>query len=574
MRDIIDSEEPEGSIFNPSEDSFEAFDSNFPSHCPSPNSEDLAPLDAVQTFKLWQIFLDRVNPLIKIIHAPTIQPYIVQAAGDMSSIPLSYQGLLHSIFGVASIALSDDELLQILGLTRERASQKFLSLTFQPLARFDFLKRYDMVVLQALIHALVSPLLSFFPFPCSMLTYTQIILNSDDNRHAAWVLIGSLVRIAISMGYHRDGERLKLPPFETEMRRRIWWAIVTYDAKLTMACGFKHITIPNDFDTKPPLNLNDADLFPDASGELQSREGPTEMGFVLIIYRLARYFLNEEARLTAESNILGQTAMPDSPLDPQAVERIILLVQTLDLDLKDIERRFISATAGNAHAAALGIRPHIIARLRESLMPMQEHPEWGTEIFGPRDNLFKIMLSNFENITDALTFMEPRGFAWFIRLNFHNEAVASLFSLLYQRPTGTLSDRGWVVLERTYAQNPELLNLSQRSNIAQAQFALKAFDVREKAFAAAGHFLEVPSFIAQLRQKLQPASSTTATGPPSMAMDTGTPMSYPSMDFSPDGQFQTPDPNHGSLLTWNFWEGMGETGGGFGNGQQFPGGPF
>ena len=156
MREIIDAEEPEGSIFNPSEDSYEPFDSNFASHCPSPTSEEMASLDAVQTFKLWQIFLERVNPLIKIIHAPTIQPYIVQAAGDMNSIPLSYQGLLNSIFGVASMSLSDDELLQTLGLTRERATQKFLSMIFRPLARFDFLKRYDMVVVQALVHALVS----------------------------------------------------------------------------------------------------------------------------------------------------------------------------------------------------------------------------------------------------------------------------------------------------------------------------------------------------------------------------------------------------------------------------------
>lgn len=154
MRDIIDSEDPEGSIFNASEDSHDTFDPA--SRCPSPNSEEMASLDAVQTFKLWQIFLDRVNPLTKIIHAPTIQPYIIQAAGDMSSLPLSYQGLLNSIFGVASISLSDDELSQILGLTRERAARKFIYGATQTLARFDFLRRYDMVVVQALLYTLVN----------------------------------------------------------------------------------------------------------------------------------------------------------------------------------------------------------------------------------------------------------------------------------------------------------------------------------------------------------------------------------------------------------------------------------
>lgn len=374
------------------------------------------------------------------------------------------------------------------------------------------------------------------------------------------------------MGYHRDGEFLNLPPFETEMRRRIWWQIVTYDTKLTMACGFKHSGIPTDFDTKPPLNLNDADLFPDASGELQSREGPTEMGFVLVMHRIIRHFLIEEARVTAESNILGQTPVSDSPMDPQSLERNILLVQTLEHDLMEIERRFISAAAGYAHAAALGIRPNLIARLRESLMPMQEQPEWGTEIFGPRDNLFKVMLGNFENITDALACMEPWGFGWFIKMHFQTEALASLSSLLYQRPTGSLSDRCWAAFEKCYAQRPEMLNLSQRSNVFQAQFTLKAFDMREKAFAAAGHIIDVPPFIAQLRQSLQPAGTSIAPASSSMAMDTETPMSHPSLIFSPGGQFHTPGPDE-PLLAWNFWEGMAENGA-FGNGQSFPGRPF
>ncbi|KAK4071558.1 transcriptional regulator family: Fungal Specific TF [Purpureocillium lilacinum] len=65
---------------------------------PRINVEDLQP-EPVHVFRLWQLFLDRVNPLTKIIHVPTVQPLGAKLS----------------------------------------------------LLRFSFLKNYDMAVLQALV---------------------------------------------------------------------------------------------------------------------------------------------------------------------------------------------------------------------------------------------------------------------------------------------------------------------------------------------------------------------------------------------------------------------------------------
>lgn len=74
------------------------------------------------------------------------------------------------------------------------------------------------------------------------------------------------MRVAQKMGYHRDGELLGLSPFETEMRRRIWWQIIMQDAKNAMVSGLSHALLPLHWDTKSPQNVNDADLFPTATG--------------------------------------------------------------------------------------------------------------------------------------------------------------------------------------------------------------------------------------------------------------------------------------------------------------------
>lgn len=541
MKRLIESEDPDASL-TPYEQPNEFEES---SNCPSPSTDEKPNLDPVQAFKLWQIFLDRVNPLVKIIHAPTLQPFMVQAAADISSIPLDHQALLYSIFGLASMSLKDDEALSITGCTKEQAAHRFTKGAFYALTRFDFLRRYNMVVLQALVHNL-------------------IILQSQYNRHASWVLSGSLVRIAISMGYHRDGEKLKLPPFETEMRRRIWWQIVNYDLKLTVDCGFKHQSIPADFDTKQPLNLNDADMYPDASGHLKSREGPTEMAFILVSNRLTEFLLDEESRLTVESTILGQ-GTPDTPIDPYVMERNRLLVNTLEQDLLDIERRFLSPTAGNAHLAALGLRPHVISRLNDMMRPMNEAAEWGTEIFGPKDNLFKLLLCTSENIGDGYLHMKEWGFEWFIRLHFHLEIMASLSSFMYQRPISDFSDRAWRVFEILYREFPEMYNLSQRAHATQAQFTLKAWDAREQAYHNSGSMTQVPEFIVRLRQAVQQHSTPSASGAGIRAVDgVQDDAQMPGMhsqplSFMPEEQMGS-NSVHSSFLTWDFLGNMGGMG--------------
>jgi hypothetical protein len=64
------------------------------------------------------------------------------------------------------------------------------------------------------------------------------------------------------MGVHRDGRALGVPPFETELRRRLWWQITILDfrsAELTGSGRFGDISLS---DTEVPTNVNDADIWP------------------------------------------------------------------------------------------------------------------------------------------------------------------------------------------------------------------------------------------------------------------------------------------------------------------------
>lgn len=120
------------------------------------NVEDLRP-SAAQAFRLWQTFLERVNPLTKVIHVPSLQPKLVEATMDPGSIPKNVDALLFSIYTMAVVSLNEQECQQQLGRSKDEAYQRFSTGCRLAMMRIGLMNTYDLVVLQALVLYLVSP---------------------------------------------------------------------------------------------------------------------------------------------------------------------------------------------------------------------------------------------------------------------------------------------------------------------------------------------------------------------------------------------------------------------------------
>lgn len=65
-------------------------------------------------FLLWQIYLERVHPVLKIIHAPTVQRQIVQYMQDQGSDRSSFHCLLFAIYYAAVVTMPADECKRVL----------------------------------------------------------------------------------------------------------------------------------------------------------------------------------------------------------------------------------------------------------------------------------------------------------------------------------------------------------------------------------------------------------------------------------------------------------------------------
>lgn len=109
-----------------------------------------------------------------------------------------------------------------------------------------------------------------------------ILLITAQNSHGmgrskAWLATGTLVKQAMLSGYHRDPSRhTKISVFNKEMRRRIWATIVELDLQIAMDRGMPPSVQESDYDTAPPLNINDDEIH-EGSTELPPERPLSEM---------------------------------------------------------------------------------------------------------------------------------------------------------------------------------------------------------------------------------------------------------------------------------------------------------
>lgn len=141
---------------------------------------------AVQIFQLWQIYLDNVNPLLKVTHTPTLQGQLIEAAANPSKIPKPLEALLFSIYFMAVISLTDEEALDKLKEEKQRLLSRYHRGTQQALINAGFMKSSDLVVLQAFLMYLVSK--NVFSSPCENIglnlpehAYLGIVSCHDDS---------------------------------------------------------------------------------------------------------------------------------------------------------------------------------------------------------------------------------------------------------------------------------------------------------------------------------------------------------------------------------------------------------
>jgi hypothetical protein len=298
------------------------------------------------------------------------------------------------------------------------------------------------------------------------------------------------------MGINIDGTNYGLPPFEIEMRRRLWWQIVLLDNRVAEVSGAGSTILTHVWSTKLPLNINDSDLFPDMRDPPVEHSGITEMIFVL-----QRCEMVEFLRRTKDIPASDTTLKDSSVLEfEEALEQKYL--QRCD---PHVPLHLISTLIARSAICRLRMGPRLphLATSRGTSISDEE-----------RDKLFVLSLSMLENHNSMIGNLALKRFMWHIFTHFPFPAHVYLLCVLRYRTTDELADRAWQVFAESFDQriNHDFVKRNDSAlHLALANLTVKAWEAREAALQLFQPAVPPPRFISHLRQKLASKKSQTAT---------------------------------------------------------------
>jgi hypothetical protein len=316
------------------------------------------------------------------------------------------------------------------------------------------------------------------------------------DRHGAWILNGVVLRIAQKMGLHRDGEFLGLSPFESEMRRRVWWQILLLDTISALTSGLGQSLLPRVWDAKKPLNIDDTDLFPSMS-TLQPKDGPTDMVFVLIHYDVGTMMIDFPS---LDYLFFKQETGTVDDLLPADVQLARKRVEQLEDSLNEILSKCCDPAMGPIHQLAMGFKPALMSKVREFIEAPLDPLDVGAPP-SPRDRLFRMTVASTEHELSMYRAAEnPGHFMWYLKAHFHVEIFIYMVGQLSSRSSGKLVERAWSAIEAIFGYHEELFDLTIKEHASLAVHILRAWKVRTEALQnPQGAVIESPGYIVRLQ---------------------------------------------------------------------------
>ncbi|EPS26740.1 hypothetical protein PDE_01679 [Penicillium oxalicum 114-2] len=383
--------------------------------------------DPLRIFKLWQTFLERVNPLTKVVHVPTIQQQILDAMSDLEKVNKEFEALMFSVYCAALTSLRPEEVDKAFGETKKSLLSRCRRGAQQAFRNASFLRSSSTVVLQAYMLFLLS-------------------MRSFSDPHTIWTLSGIALRMAQRMGIHRDGSNHGLSIFETEMRRRIWLQLVILEGTSAEFCGVAAAPFVNA-DTQLPMNVNDSDLDPRMTEPACEKEGPTEMIFCLARSEFGGWLRRWRSDASGSGSpwaFLTSTEMSLSEKD-----------RSIDELEAVMERKFLRYCDPSIplHSVTTLMIRSVCHYTRLLAHHPRHHRDSSTRISQPEKNLvYENCLRMIEYADYGQTNPDVQQFTWHMANHMPWDAIVIVLSEMRQRDDLCEKNRVWEIIGSIYGR--------------------------------------------------------------------------------------------------------------------------
>ncbi|KAE8141746.1 fungal-specific transcription factor domain-containing protein [Aspergillus pseudotamarii] len=395
--------------------------------------------------KLWTIYIKNVDPLCKVLHIPTTTEMIERVAQQPTGATRAQECLLFAVYHFAVYSITDEDCMREFERTRSSLMSTYQDAMRQGLVNASWLKTTELQVLQAYVLFLMA-------------------MRTRIDPHTFWIWTGVAIRISQRMGLHRDGENLDLPPFDVEMRRRLFWQLIPVDGYAGQMSGTGISIAPGDWDTNQPLNINDDQIYPDMKQPPNAQHGASEMIFCLTKAELSAFYARKAVQMNSVSSN-GQVR------DNAHLERSIDQLES------DLEMRYLRYCdiINPVHILTLGIVRAAVNMVRlRSQMPFLK-----SQKIDEAQRRELCVLAEKILDTDNALYANPdlRRFQWHIKTFFVWDAMICILSGVATE--GFLSrtelDRTWEKIIVAYSNHPEILERKRALHAVVTEITRKAW---------------------------------------------------------------------------------------------------
>lgn len=373
---------------------------------------------------LWNVYLENVAPLISIFHKPTLQKLFVGPAQNPGLLDKNSEALVLTIYFVAIISLSPEQCRSKLGEERDSLVRRYRFAVEQALAKANFLNTQNLMLLQTVVLFLIA-------------------VRREDDTKFVWAMNSVVLRLAQGLGLHRDGTNFKLRPFETEMRRRLWWHICLLDIRSSEDHGTDAQIHERLYDTQLPLNINDDDIKPEMQEPPPEHESCTEMTFSLVRFEITSVL----RRVSYTSCPSGKSRFGNTQPPPESCGNMIHAVN------RRMEERYIKHCDMSIpiYWVCATVARLILAKLWLIIHhPMTRNDRQVNISHSSRESLFFTSVEVIDFCRLMQTNEHTAKWGWLMATNTQWHAIAFVLSELCVRPVCPITDRAWAAVQSVY----------------------------------------------------------------------------------------------------------------------------
>lgn len=398
---------------------------------------------------LWKTHVENVEPICKVLHIPSIGKMVESISQHPEVASKTEECLLFAIYHCAVFSITDEKSIKQFGQDRSTLMQRFHCAARQALVNASFLKTTEISILQALYLFLLSSRYVYDP-------------------HTYWILTGISARIGQRIGLHQDGEKLGLPPFDVELRRRLFYQVFPHDCRASQVAGIDFTSLPEAWDTKPPLNIHDDQIWPGMTEKPVEQTGATDM-----IFCLSRAYVGK--RLAKAGKPINGAASWSFP-DHHEAEKTIAAAED------EVEEKFIRYCdiVNPLHFLTIGLARSGMTAMRLKLRLPKIRDQTATD--EERRELFQFAQKTLD--TDAAVHAHggTSRFQWHIKPFFlwgtRDSFIFILTTLLKRRDflSAEQIEAAWNSVAQLYQNHDELFDGKQALNVALRRLALQVWD--------------------------------------------------------------------------------------------------